>query len=63
MVVAEFFTAITGLGALIVKYGDQYDTASMFVPILVLMALGIVLTAIVRRAEAWIAPWKEAGDE
>ena len=63
MVVAEFFTAITGLGALIVKYGDQYDTASMFVPILVLMALGIVLTAIVCRAEAWIAPWKEAGDE
>jgi NitT/TauT family transport system permease protein len=63
MVVAEFFTAITGLGALIVKYGDQYDTASMFVPILVLMALGIILTAIVRRAEAWIAPWKEAGDE
>lgn len=63
MVVAEFFTAITGLGALIIKYGDQYDTASMFVPILVLMALGIVLTAIVRRAEAWIAPWKEVGDE
>jgi hypothetical protein len=27
------------------------------------MALGIVLTAIVRRAEAWIAPWKETGDE
>jgi hypothetical protein len=33
LVVAEFFTAITGLGALIVKYGHQYDTASMFVPI------------------------------
>jgi ABC-type nitrate/sulfonate/bicarbonate transport system permease component len=63
MVVAEFFTAITGLGALIVKYGDQYDTASMFVPILVLMALGIVLTAIVRRAEAWIAPWKTTEGE
>ncbi len=63
MVVAEFFTAITGLGALIVKYGNQYDTASMFVPILVLMALGILLTAIVRRAEAWIAPWKITEDE
>jgi len=63
MVVAEFFTAITGLGALIVKYGNQYDTASMFVPILVLMALGIALTAMVRRAEAWIAPWKTTEDE
>lgn len=59
MVVAEFFTAITGLGALIVKYGNQYDTAAMFVPILVLMLLGVTLTAAVRRAEHWIAPWKE----
>jgi len=63
MVVAEFFTAITGLGALIIKYGNQYDTASMFVPILVLMGLGIALTALIRRAEIWIAPWKVADDE
>jgi NitT/TauT family transport system permease protein len=58
MVVAEFFTAITGLGALIVKYGNQYDTASMFVPILVLMLLGVTLSVIVRRAEKSIAPWR-----
>jgi ABC-type nitrate/sulfonate/bicarbonate transport system permease component len=58
MVVAEFFTAITGLGALIVKYGNQYDTASMFVPILVLMLLGVLLSVAVRRAEIWIAPWR-----
>jgi len=58
MVVAEFFTAITGLGALIVKYGNQYDTASMFVPILVLMLLGIILTALVRRAEEMFEPWR-----
>jgi len=59
MVVAEFFTAITGLGALIVKYGNQYDTASMFVPIFVLMLLGVGLTYAVRRAEEWIAPWRQ----
>jgi NitT/TauT family transport system permease protein len=58
MVVAEFFTAITGLGALIVKYGNRYDTASMFVPILVLMGLGILLTSLVRRAEEQFAPWR-----
>lgn len=58
MVVAEFFTAITGLGALIVKYGNQYDTASMFVPIFVLMLLGVTLTIGVRRLEKWIAPWR-----
>jgi ABC-type nitrate/sulfonate/bicarbonate transport system permease component len=48
MVVAEFFTAITGL-----------DTASMFVPILTLMMLGLTLTALMRRIESSIAPWKD----
>jgi ABC-type nitrate/sulfonate/bicarbonate transport system permease component len=62
MVVAEFFTAITGLGALIVKYSNRYDTASMFVPILVLMMLGIVLTSLVRRAEDYFAPWRRTDD-
>ena len=62
MVVAEFFTAITGLGALIVKYGNQYDTASMFVPIFILMLLGILLTSIVRRAEDAFAPWRAHDD-
>jgi len=60
MVVAEFFTAITGLGALIVKYGNQYDTAAMFVPILTLMLLGVTLTALMRRIESSIAPWKDS---
>jgi ABC-type nitrate/sulfonate/bicarbonate transport system permease component len=62
MVVAEFFTAMTGLGALIVKYGNRYDTASMFVPILVLMLLGILLTSMVRRAEEHFAPWRMTDD-
>ena len=58
MVVAEFFTAITGLGALIVKYGNQFDTASMFVPIFLLMFLGVTLSSAVRWLEQWIAPWR-----
>jgi NitT/TauT family transport system permease protein len=58
MVVAEFFTGISGLGALVTKYGNQFNTAAMLVPVLVLMALGIVLTAVVRWMEGRIAPWK-----
>jgi NitT/TauT family transport system permease protein len=58
MVVAEFFTAITGLGAIIVKYGNQYDTASMFVPIFILMFLGVILSMLLRYAEDAIAPWR-----
>ena len=54
--------AITGLGALIVKYDNRYDTASMFVPILVLKLLGILLTSLVRRAEEHFAPWRMTDD-
>ena len=35
-------------------------TAAMFVPILTLMVLGVTLTALMRRIESWIAPWKDA---
>lgn len=60
MVVAEFYTAITGLGALIVTYGNQYEIAKMFVPIMVLMLLGIALSVGVRKVEEAVAPWKKA---
>lgn len=63
MVVAEFFTAINGLGALIIKYGNQFETAAMFVPILCLMLMGVVYTTIALRFEYWVAPWRFTEDE
>jgi ABC-type nitrate/sulfonate/bicarbonate transport system permease component len=59
MVVAEFLTAISGLGGLVVKYGNQFRTDEMLVPVLILMALGVILTALLQRAEKAIAPWKQ----
>lgn len=59
MVVAEFFTAITGLGAMIVSYANSFKTDYMFVPIIVLMVMGMGLTEAVKYAEKKIAPWKE----
>ncbi len=60
MVVAEFFTAITGLGGIILKAGDNFDTARMFVPVFILMVLGIGLTALVGWLEHKVAPWQKA---
>jgi len=60
MVVAEFFTAITGLGGIILKAGDNFQTARMFVPVLVLMALGVGLTSLVGWLESKVAPWQKA---
>lgn len=57
IVVAEFFTAASGLGGLIIQAGNRFDTAEMFVPVVLLMGLGILLTTLVARLERAIAPW------
>lgn len=58
IVVAEFFTALSGLGGLIVQYSNAYKTAMLFVPVLVLIMLGILLTEFAKWVERRIAPWK-----
>ena len=63
MVVAEFFTSITGIGYLIVRYGNSFQPDHLLVPIVVVMALGIILSAITRRVERGIAPWTRHGEE
>ena len=57
MVVAEFFTSVTGIGYLIVRYSNSFQPDHLLVPIVVVMALGILLTTISRTTEKRIAPW------
>ena len=58
MVVAEFFTAISGLGGIIINAGNNFDTATMFVPIIVLMAIAVGFNHLVGWLERVIAPWQ-----
>jgi len=60
MVVAEFYTSISGLGYMIVRYANAFETAKLFVPIVVLMVMGIVLVQGARALELRIAPWQRA---
>ncbi|HEY6102561.1 MAG TPA: ABC transporter permease [bacterium] len=57
MVVAEFYTTITGLGYMIVQYANTFRMDRLFVPIVLLMAMGIILTSILRSFERRLAPW------
>jgi sulfonate transport system permease protein len=63
MVVAEFFTSITGIGYLIVRYNNSFQPDHLLVPIVVVMTLGIVLTRITRTIEQRIAPWTQTSGE
>jgi NitT/TauT family transport system permease protein len=58
MVVAEFFTAITGLGGLIVNYANTFATAKLFVPIIVIGLLGVGLTEFVVWLERRLSRWR-----
>lgn len=58
MIVAEFFTAISGLGAIIINSANNFDTAKMFVPVVILMVLATVLSWLIGLIEHRIAPWQ-----
>jgi NitT/TauT family transport system permease protein len=57
MIVAEFFTAISGLGGIIMNAANSFDTAQMLAPIVVIMVFAVVVTALLAWAERKIAPW------
>jgi taurine transport system permease protein len=58
MVVAEFFTSISGLGAIIQTSANNYDTATTFVPIIIIMLMAVSLNFIVGAIERRVAPWQ-----
>jgi NitT/TauT family transport system permease protein len=58
MIIAEFFTAISGLGGIIIQSANNFDTATMFVPVVILMVLAIGLNALIVWLEHRIAPWQ-----
>jgi ABC-type nitrate/sulfonate/bicarbonate transport system permease component len=59
MIIAELFTAITGLGAMLSLYGNIFETAKMFVVIIVLALLGLGLIYATQALERRLANWKE----
>ena len=58
MVIAEFFTTISGLGAVIINSANNFDTATMFVPIIILMLMAIGLNWLIGFVERRMAPWQ-----
>jgi NitT/TauT family transport system permease protein len=62
VIVAEMFTALSGLGYMVVLYGNTFRTAELFVPLVTLAVLSIVITKLIYRLERQVAPWR-IGDE
>jgi NitT/TauT family transport system permease protein len=58
IVVGEFFTALGGLGGMIVEYANNFATAKLFVPVIVIALVGVVLTESVVLVERYLSRWR-----
>jgi NitT/TauT family transport system permease protein len=63
MVLADLYTAISGIGYLIVRTASTYQVDKMFVPIVTLGLLGVTFTGLLRLAERYVAPWTAASHD
>jgi len=59
MIIAEFYTSASGLGYMVLSASNTFQTAKMFVPILVVMALGVFLLGLTRTLKRKVSPWSE----
>jgi ABC-type nitrate/sulfonate/bicarbonate transport system permease component len=60
MIIAEFYTTISGLGFMVTKYANVFAMDKTFVPVIVLMVLGVSLTSLLKWVGRRIAPWSNA---
>ncbi len=59
--VAEMIASSAGMGYLMMRAVDSFNTAQMFAMILILVFFSVSVVALMRRIESWLAPWREAG--
>ncbi|WP_127145489.1 ABC transporter permease [Pelagibacterium montanilacus] len=57
-VVAELYTAVSGLGGLLALYGNTFRMAEYFVIVLCLAAIGVVVTEGLRLIESRLDRWR-----
>jgi NitT/TauT family transport system permease protein len=61
MIIAEFFIGLVGLGYLIIKYENVFRIDVMFVPVILVSAMGILMMGFVQWIEGRVAPWLRRG--
>lgn len=57
-VVAELYTAVSGLGGLLAVYGNSFRMAEYFVVVITLAIIGVVVTEALRHVETRLARWR-----
>ena len=60
-VVAELYTAVSGLGGLLAVYGNTFRMAEYFVVVIALAMLGVAVTEALRYVETRLGRWRRTG--
>jgi NitT/TauT family transport system permease protein len=60
VIIAEIFGGSRGLGYLIQRSADSFDSALMYAVLFLLVAISLSLIQITRWLEAYVAPWRRA---
>jgi len=60
MITAELIFALTGLGGLLFRYKDQYETAQMLAVVVTLTCIGVVISAAIQLVERRLLRWRPA---
>jgi NitT/TauT family transport system permease protein len=58
VVVAELFGARAGLGYLVMTSTTEFDTASLFLAVIILAVAGVICVEFFKYLESWLAPWR-----
>ncbi len=59
-VVAELYTALSGLGNLLAVFGNTFQTAKYFVPVVVLLCIGTLISQSLKALEHRLARWRSS---
>jgi NitT/TauT family transport system permease protein len=62
IVVAEFFGARAGIGFMILSSAQTFDTASVFLGVIILAVTGVVSVEFLKWLEARLAPWRYSNE-
>ena len=61
MVISDLLLAVSGIGYLMVRYGQLMQIDRLFVPVVTLSLLGVTLVQLLRWVETKVAPWQHQG--
>jgi NitT/TauT family transport system permease protein len=63
MVIAQMEISLTGLGGMVVNYGNAFKTAELLAVIVTASMVGVVAAILLEVLRKWLFPWTEGGHD